>query len=98
MSGAQSGMDAVQKRELAAVALLTAWLEDEDGTSGFPASLVSDFAVELGGGDDLSGVLEGVLALVAGLTSVAGHLLVRSADVHGSSEEQELQTLSLLFA
>jgi hypothetical protein len=91
-------MDAQQKRELAAVALLTAWLEDEDGTSGFPASLVSDYAIELGSGDDLSGVLDGVLALVAGLTSVAGQLLVRSADVHGTSEEQELQTLSLLLA
>jgi hypothetical protein len=91
-------MDAQQKRELAAVALLTAWLEDEDGTCELPATLVSDMVVELGGGDDLSGLLEGALSLVAGLTSVAGQLLVRSADVHGTSEEQELQTLSLLFA
>ncbi len=49
-------------------------------------------------GDDLSGALEGVLSLVAGLTSVAGHLLIRSAHGHGTTEEQELQSLSLLFA
>ena len=91
-------MDAEQKREQAAVALLTAWLDDDDGTSEFPATLVSDLAVELGSGDDLSGALEGVLALVAGLTSVAGQLLVRSAQGHGTSEEQELQAVSLLFA
>ena len=91
-------MDAEQKREQAAVALLTAWLEDEDGTSEVPASLVADFAAEFGGDQDLASVLEGVLALVAGLTSVAGHLLVRSAHAHGRSEEDELQSLSLLFA
>ena len=91
-------MDAQQKRELAAVALLTAWLEDEDGTCELPATLVSDIIVELGGGDDLSGVLEGALSLVAGLTSVGGHLLVRSARGRGTSEEHELQTVSLLFA
>jgi hypothetical protein len=92
------GMDAQQKRDQAAVALLTAWLEDEDGTSEFPASLVSELAVELGSGDDLSGALEGVLSLVAGLTSVAGHLLIRSAHGHATSEEDELRSLSLLFA
>ena len=91
-------MDDQQKRDQAAVALLTAWLEDEDGTSEFPATLVSELAAELGRGDDLSGALEGVLSLVAGLTSVAGHLLIRSAHGHGTSEEQELQSLSLLFA
>ncbi len=91
-------MDAQQKRDQAAVALLTAWLEDEDGTSEFPANLVSELAVELGSGDDLSGALEGVLSLVAGLTSVAGHLLIRSPHCHGTTEEHELQSLSLLFA
>ena len=91
-------MDAEQKREQAAVALLTAWLADEDGTSEYPATLVSEIAVELGSGDDLTGALEGVLSLVAGLTSVAGHLLIRSAHGHGTTEEQELQSLSLLFA
>ena len=91
-------MDAEQKREQAAVALLTAWLEDEDGTSEYPATLVSQLAVELGTGEDLSGALEGVLSLVAGLTSVAGHLLIRSAHGHSTTEEHELQSVSLLFA
>ena len=91
-------MDGEQNRQQAAVALLTAWLEDEDGTSDYPATLLSDLAVELGSGDDLTGGLEGALALVAGLTSVAGHLLIRSAQGHGTTEEQELQSLSLLFA
>jgi hypothetical protein len=91
-------MEPEQKREQAAVALLTAWLDDEDGTSEFPATLVSELAVELGNGNDLPGALEGVLSLVAGLTSVAGHLLIRSSHGHGTTEEQELQSLSLLFA
>ena len=91
-------MDSQQKRDQAAVALLTAWLGDEDGTSDYPANLVSELAVELGSGEDLTGALEGALALVAGLTSVAGHLLIRSAQGHGTTEEQELQSLSLLFA
>ena len=96
--GTSWGMDARQKQEQAAVALLTAWLEDEDGTSESPATLVSDFVVELGGGHDMSRVLEGLLSLVAGLTSVGGHLLVRSARAHGRSAEHELQRVSLLFA
>ena len=91
-------MDPLQKREQAAVALITAWLEDEDGTSDFPATLVADSIVALAEGDDISGALEGALALVAGLTSVAGHLLIRSAQGHSTTEEQELQSLSLLFA
>ena len=91
-------MNAEQKREQAAVALLTAWLEDEVGTFAYPATLMWDFVVELGDREDLPGVLEGVLSLVAGLTSVAGELLVRSAQGHGTSEEDELRSLSLLFA
>jgi hypothetical protein len=91
-------MNAEQRREQAAVALLTAWLEDQDGTSDYPATLMWDFVVELGDGEDTSGVLDGVLSLVAGLTSVAGELLVRSAQGHGRSAEDELQSLSLLFA
>jgi hypothetical protein len=59
---------------------------------------VSELAVELGGGDDLAGALEGVLSRVAGLTSVAGHLLIRAARGSGTTEEQELQSLSLLVA
>jgi hypothetical protein len=90
-------MDDQQKRDQAAVALLTAWLGDEDGTSEHPATLVSQLAVELGSGDDLSGALEGALSLVAGLTSVADHLLIRSAYGHGTTEERELQSSSLLF-
>ena len=77
-------MDSLQERELAAVAMLTAWLAEDDGASEFPASLVSDLVVELGSGDDLTGALEGALSLVAGLTSVAGQLLVRSAETHGT--------------
>ena len=80
------------------MALITAWREDEDGASEYPADLVSDLVVGLGGGHDTPAVLEGVLALVAGLTSVAGHLLIRSAHSSGTTEEQELQSLSLLFA
>ncbi|MDF3045178.1 MAG: hypothetical protein K0R30_1406 [Ornithinibacter sp.] len=91
-------MDAELRREQAAVALLTAWLEDQDGSSGYPATLMWDFVVELGDGEDTSGVLEGVLSLVAGLTSVAGELLVRSAQGHGRSAEDELRSLSLLYA
>ena len=91
-------MNAEQRREQAAVALLTAWLDDDDGTAEYPATLMWDFVVELGDGKDTSGVLEGVLSLVAGLTSVAGELLVRSAQGHGTSAEDELQSLSLLFA
>ncbi len=51
-------MDAEQRRKQAAVALLTAWLEDEDGTSQYPDTLASELAVELGSGDDLTGALE----------------------------------------
>ena len=91
-------MSAEQRREQAAVALLTAWLEDRGGASEYPATLMWDLVVELGDGEDTSGVLEGVLSLVAGLTSVAGELLVRSAQGHGRSAEDELQSLSLLFA
>ena len=87
-------MNAEQKRDQAAVALLTAWLEDQDGPSEFPATVVSELAAELGAGDDLSGALEGVLALVAGLTSVAGHLLIRSAHGHGTTEEHGANSLA----
>ena len=96
--GTRRAMNAEQRRERAAMALLTAWLEDEDGASEYPATLMWDFVVELGDGEDTSGVLEGVLSLVAGLTSVAGELLVRSAQGRGTSAEKELQSLSLLFA
>ena len=91
-------MNAEQRREQAAVALLTAWLEDKNGALEYPATLMWDFVVELGEGNNMSGVLEGVLSLVAGLTSVAGELLVRSAQGRGTSAENELQSLSLLFA
>ena len=91
-------MDGEQERAQAAVALLTAWLEDADGTSEFPATLVADLAVALGEGDDLHGALVGALSLVAGLTSVAGQLLVLAARANGTSEEEQLQSLSLLYA
>ena len=59
---------------------------------------MSELAVGLGSGDDLTVALEGVLSLVAGLTSVAGHLLIRAAQGSGTTEEQELQSLRLLYA
>jgi hypothetical protein len=81
----------------AALALLTAWLDDEDGTSEFPAALTSDLVVELGQGNDLQSALRGALSLVAGLTSVGGHLLIRASRANGTSEEEELQSVSLLY-
>ena len=91
-------MDSQQRRAQAALALLTAWLEDEDGTSELPATLVADSVIALGNGEDLSGALAGAISLVAGLTSVAGQLLVIAAQANGRSEEEELQSLSLLYA
>ena len=91
-------MDPEQRRAQAAVALLTAWLEDEGWHVGIPATLVADSIAALAEADDISGALEGALALVAGLTYVAGQLLIRSAHGHGTTEEQGLQSLSLLFA
>lgn len=95
-----AGMDDARKHAHghAALALLTAWLEDEDGTSEFPATLTSDLVLELGHGDDLSSALEGALSLVAGLVSVGGHLLIRASRANGTSEEEELQSVGLLYA
>ena len=92
------GMDAQQKRELAALALLTAWLEDEDGTCELPATLVSDIVVELGGGDDLPGVLEGALSLVAGLRPWGVICWCVPLEATARPRSGRCETVSLLFA
>ncbi len=68
-----------QAQAHAAVALLTASMENKDGICDFPALLAMDLIDELGGGDQEAGAL----ALVMAMTSLAEHLLLRSSQDHG---------------
>ena len=83
-----------QAHDLAAVALLTASMENKDGICDFPVLLAKDLMDELGGGDEEAGAL----SLVMAMTSLAEHLLLRSSADHGVSPRFELRSLRLSYA
>ncbi|WP_270886548.1 hypothetical protein [Pedococcus sp. 5OH_020] len=77
----------------AALALVTAWLEDPMGEAEFPTGTMIELIGEIGRGDDI----EGLVSLVIGAVTLSGHLLERLREATGVPVQQTLRDVALAY-